>query len=241
MKISSVLVVLLIGFFAIHSLYAFAYAATLSNSTSTNSRLHNITSTGILPENESAKVQVFSGNNSQVTILTNHSQGTVPYAPLTKYEPKFDIINITSSKGNITHPLIATSGKNVYIVYGNDQEGKADIFVTTSRDFGVNYAPPTNLSMNLTGKSSNYKIGAAADNVYLIFENDGTGNGDIFYAVSFDAGESWNVFNLSNSPNPSYDSTLSVDEKGEAYITWVEQTQGGGGTTLYAYCTRWCW
>jgi hypothetical protein len=160
--------------------------------------------------------------------------------PLTKYEPKFDIINITSSEGNIANPLLATSGNNVYIVYGNDEEGRRDVFVTQSRNFGVDYDSPINLNMNMTGNSTNYEIGAAGDNVYLIFENDAIGNGDIFYAVSFDAAETWDVYNLSNSPTPSSNSTLTVDEKGDAYVVWVDLKEDGG-TVLYAYCTRWCW
>jgi hypothetical protein len=239
-KKSSIPILLLIGFLASYSLYAFAHAGALLNDTSTNSRLHNVTSLGIIPTNESARVKLFSGNDSQVTILTNHSQGTVPYAPLTKYEAKFDIINITSSNGNIKNPLIATSGNNVYIAYGNNEQGKLDVFVTTSRNLGVNYASPINLSMNLTGNSTNYKIGAGGDNVYLVFENDGIGNGDIFYVASFNAGETWNVYNLSNSPTRSYNSTLTVDEKGDAFVAWVDEAEDGG-TVLYAYCTRWCW
>jgi hypothetical protein len=240
MRKSTIYIVLLMGFLASYSLYAFAYASTSSNNTSTNSRLYNVTSTGIIPTNESARVQVFSGNDSQVNILTNHSQGTVPHMPLTKYEPKFDIINITSSRGNIVNPLLAASGNNVYIVYGNEEEGRRDVFITQSRNLGVDYDAPTNLNMNMTGNSTNYEIGAAGDNVYIIFENDGIGNGDIFYAVSFDAGETWNVYNLSNSPTRSYNSTLNVDEKGDAYVAWVD-VQEDGGTVLYAYCTRWCW
>ena len=240
MRKSSIFAVLLVGFFASYSLYAFAYAGTSSNNTSANSRLYNVTSTGIMPTNDSARVQVFSGNDSQVTILTNRSQGTVPHMPLTKYEPKFDIINITSSEGNIASPLLATSGNNVYIVYGNDEEGRRDVFVTQSRNFGVDYDSPINLNMNMTGNSTNYEIGAAGDNVYLIFENDAIGNGDIFYAVSFDAGETWDVYNLSNTPTRSSNSTLTVDEKGDAYVVWVDLEEDGG-TVLYAYCTRWCW
>jgi hypothetical protein len=106
-----------------------------------------------------------------------------------------------------------------------------------SRDNGVTYDPPRMLSMNLTGNSTNYEIGAAGDTAYAIFENAGAGNGDIFYAVTFDAGKTWSVYNISNSPSPSYDSTLNVDEKGESYIAWVENDNS---TSLRAYCVRWC-
>jgi hypothetical protein len=235
-----ILVVFLVGFLASYSLYASAYAGASSNNTSINSRLYNVTTADVIPTNDSVKINVLTGNESQVTILNNRSQGTVPHMPLTKYEPKFDILNITASEGNISNPVLATSGNNVYIVYSNDEEGTRNVFVTQSRNFGVNYDSPTNLNMNMTGNSTNYKIGAAGDNVYLIFENDAIGNGDIFYAVSFDAGESWNVYNLSNSPTRSYNSTLTVDENGEAYISWVDDKEGGG-TILYAYCSRWCW
>jgi hypothetical protein len=221
-----------------YPLYALSVTTASSNSTGSTinekyevlNKYYNVTAQN--------KVKLFSNNDTQVTVISNHTNGTAPFIPLTKYEPTFKVINITKTEGNITNPQIATSGKNVYIAYGNDVKGKLDVYVVASRDYGVNYDPPISLSMNLTGNSTNYEIGAAGDTVYIIFENNGTGNGDIFYSVTFDAGETWSIYNLSKSPDPSYDSSLSVDDKGEGYITWVEKHNS---TTLYAYCTRWCW
>jgi hypothetical protein len=236
MKKSLILAMLLVGFLASYSAFAFA-SSNVTSKTYTDSNF-NQSFINASQEDGPTTVQTYSGNDSQVVVLSNHTGGTVPFVPLTKYEPSFKVINITSSEGNITNPEIAASSKNVYIIYNNDGEGKLDVFVAQSRDFGVTYDPPVSLSMNLTGNSTNYEIGAAGDTAYIIFENGGAGNGDIFYGVTFDAGETWSVYNISNSPDPSYNSTLNVDEKGEAYIAWVEKNNS---TTLYAYCTRWCW
>jgi hypothetical protein len=176
---------------------------------------------------------------SDVSVLYNRTNGTAPYDALVEPEASFIDSVIAESNGTISKPLIAESGRNLYVAYNADEAVKSDVVVAASRDFGETFDPPINLSMNLTGNSTNPEIGAADDIAFIIFENDGVGNGDIFFGISPTAGQNWTIYNISNSTEPSYDSTLSVNEEGEYFASWVERQQNG--SLLIGYCGRPCW
>jgi hypothetical protein len=218
-----------------YPIYSFGSISDVSSTTVNNnatSAPYNITA-------QSAGNGVSTFEKTDVIVLHNRTNGTVPYDALVEPEPQFIDSIIAESNGTISEPLIAQSGRNLYVSYSDDEAGKLDVVVSASRDFGKTFEAPINLSNNLTGNSTNPEIGAADDLAFIIFENDGVGNGDIFFGISSTAGQNWTIYNISNSTEASYDSTLSVNEEGEYFATWVERQQNG--TVLLGYCGRWCW
>jgi hypothetical protein len=225
----------LIAIIVDYPIYSFASTSDVNSTmvnNNTTSALYN--TTALLSGTE-----VLTFEKSDITVLHNRTNGTAPYDALVEPEPSFINSVIAESNGTISEPLIAESGRNLYVAYSDDEAGKLDVIVSASRDFGETFDPPINLSMNLTGNSTNPEIGAADDLAFIVFENDGVGNGDIFFGISSTAGQNWTIYNISNSTEASYDSTLSVNEEGEYFASWVERQQNG--SVLIGYCGRPCW
>src|ERR687891_409767 len=114
-------------------------------------------------------------------------------------------VNITSSQtlsntpGNSTDPKIALYNNNVYVVWSDGSTGNGDIYFKRSVDNGTTFDSLENLS-NTPGNSTDPKVALYNNNVYIVWSDDSTGNGDIYFKRSVDNGTTFgSIDNISKT------------------------------------------
>jgi hypothetical protein len=146
-------------------------------------------------------------------------------------------INLSNSTGNSYLPKIAvhfhSGDKNqsykdsIYVIWTDNTTGNGDIYFKRSADNGTSFGNVENLS-NSTGNSTDAQIAVNQNNVYVIWTDNTTGNGDIYFKRSADNGTSFgNVENLSNSTGNSYEPQIVISGN-NVYVVWTDNTTGNG-------------
>src|ERR671933_83436 len=104
------------------------------------------------------------------------------------YAQTLENTNLSNDSGRSTDPRISVSGNNVYVVWSDTTTGNGDIYFKASTDNGTTFSSRKNLS-NKTGVSSSAKIATSGkSNVYVVWSDTTTGNGDIYFRASADNG-----------------------------------------------------
>src|SRR5829696_6501014 len=111
--------------------------------------------------------------------------------------------NLTNlSNNNIgfsSNPQITAFGVNVYVVWRDNSSGNDDIYFKRSSDTGNSFSIAENLSNN-NGSSADPQITATGNNVYIVWSDDTSGNGDTYFKSSADNGTSFSFLkNLSRN------------------------------------------
>ena len=152
-------------------------------------------------------------------------------------------INLSNTPGRSDSPQITASGSNVYVVWSDQTTttGNADIFFARSTDGGATFnSVPINLSNN-TGRSAEPQIAVSGNNVYVIWFDRTTGNGDIYFRISTDSGATFSAapINLSNNTGRSAEPQIAVTISGNnsnnnnnsdnnnIYVVWRDTTVNG--------------
>ncbi len=138
-------------------------------------------------------------------------------------------------------PRIATSANNVYVAWlNNSGTNNSDVLFTFSGNNGTNFGAPINLSKSLPKRDSvNEQVAASRSYVYVVWQDNTTGNNDIWFTLSSDNGASFGVpVNLSNDPQQSLNPQIAVSGT-NVYVTWMSQsTTGSGKDILFSASTN---
>src|SRR5215207_7055898 len=135
--------------------------------------------------------------------------------------------NLSTNPGNSTAAQIATFQDNVYVVWEDATTGNGDIYLKASLDNGTSFGNTENLSNN-TSYSDSFHTAISGSNVYVVWADDSTGNGDIYFKRSVDNGTSFgNTENLSNDNGKSYGAQIVVSEN-NIYVVWADDSTGNG-------------
>ena len=134
--------------------------------------------------------------------------------------------NISNSPGNSTDARIGVYQNNVYLVWTDDTTGNKEIYFKRSVDNGTTFGSSENLSNN-PGNSSDARIGTYQNKVYLVWTDDTTGNGDIYFKRSVDNGTTFaETENLStNNTTPSSGAQISAIGN-NVYVVWQDMASG---------------
>jgi len=197
---------------------------------------------GISPNSKCTNgTPVYLGNNNSV-VDSDLINGTVYYYRVCAYD-KVDNIStgatakatvnwlskkLTNNIGNSINPSIAVDGENIYMAWEDDTPGNPEIYFRVSTDGGYTWGAAKKLTNN-TGNSANPAIAVNGTNVYVVWQNDTTGNpnmSDIYLRMSADGGNTWAAAkrltsNAGNSANPS----IAVDNL-NVYVVWNDDTTG---------------
>ncbi|HJT49035.1 MAG TPA: sialidase family protein [Nitrososphaeraceae archaeon] len=144
-----------------------------------------------------------------------------------------------SSTGESLNPKVTAFRNNVYVVWEDtsSSNGTSDILFAKSADNGATFSSATNLSNNL-GESSNPQIFASGNNVYVVWEDTTSGNGDILFARSPNNGATFGkATNLSNNLGKagSEPSDPQIFASGNnVYVVWKNSSPTGTGSILFA-------
>jgi hypothetical protein len=141
---------------------------------------------------------------------------------------------ISHSPGKSFVPQIAVSGSNVYVVWigsGNNYNnkigtGNSNIFFRSSTDNGTTFGNAINLSHDNNGTSSSPQIAVSGSNVYVVWSDSSTGNGDIYYKKSTDGGDNFGAKkNLSKNAGNSLTPQIAVSGS-NVYVVWMDNSPG---------------
>ena len=124
---------------------------------------------------------------SLLIILTAFSSANIPSPVYSQQGPDSNSQNLSNNPGNSTDSRISVYQNNVYLIWTDDTTGNKDIYFKRSVDNGTTFGSTENLSNN-PGNSTNAQIALSQDNVYLVWSDDTSGNGDIYFKRSVDNG-----------------------------------------------------
>lgn len=136
---------------------------------------------------------------------------------------------------NQLHPDIAlhTSGI-IYVVWDDRRGSNTDIYFAMSDDGGASFSNP-NIRVPDTDTSDHTSPAIAADsagNVYVVWEDERSGDSDIYFTLSSDGGETWADPNLrvntDGGTEGQYNPDIAVGPSGTVYVVWRDYRSGDG-------------
>ncbi len=133
-------------------------------------------------------------------------------------------INLTKNTAVTTAPQISSPGNDIYVVWvDNTAAGHNNTFFKKSTDGGATFGSTINLS-NDNGQSSDLRLFSSANNVYVVWSDNTTGNDDIYFKKSTDGGATFGgTINLSNNPGLSKDPQIAAFGN-NVYVVWSDNT-----------------
>src|SRR5687767_10783621 len=133
-----------------------------------------------------------------------------------------DSQNLSNNPGNSTDAQIAVYQNNVYVIWSDATTGNGDIYFKRSMDNGTSFGSTENLSNN-PGNSTDAQIAVYQNNVYVIWSDATTGNGDIYFKRSMDNGttfESAENISINNTGSSVFPEISTIGNN--IYIAWVD-------------------
>lgn len=128
-------------------------------------------------------------------------------------------------------PVLSLQNVNLYVVY-EDWGTRTNICFLKSVDSGNNWTQKSYLTDDQNaGNSENPDIAVEENILYLVWQDDGTGNSEIYFKKSSDGGENW-----SDSKQLTFDSIVSINPKIYVYmksVTVIWQEQHNGSFDIY--------
>jgi hypothetical protein len=159
-------------------------------------------------------------------VITVFTSDTVRSPIYSQQETESSSQNLSNTSGNSTDPRIAVHHNNVYLVWIDDTTGNGDIYFKRSVDNGTTFGSTENLSNN-PGNSTNAQIALSQDNVYLVWSDDTSGNGDIYFKRSVDNGTTFGSTENLSLNNTSLSSGPQVSTSGNnVYVVWQDIASG---------------
>jgi hypothetical protein len=170
------------------------------------------------------------GNDSVYVTWTDDSAGNgdVYFKRSNDNGTTFDTTqNLSQNPGNSTAAQMAAYRDNVYVLWEDSSTGNGDIYFRKSMDSGINFGSIENLSNN-TSVSDSFDIAASGSDVYVVWSDNSTGNGDIFLRKSIDNGTTFGTKeNLSNDNGRSYGAQIIISGN-NVYVVWNDGSTGNG-------------
>src|SRR5919107_133222 len=134
--------------------------------------------------------------------------------------------NLSNSTGNSTDAQIAVNQNSVYVLWSDDTTGNGDIYFKRSVDNGTSFGSTENLS-NSPGNSTDAQIAVNENNVYVLWSDDTTGNGDIYFKRSVDNGTSFGTTENLSVNSTALSSRPQISAVGSnVYLAWTEPAAG---------------
>ncbi|MGI0087557.1 MAG: PEFG-CTERM sorting domain-containing protein [Nitrosotalea sp.] len=177
--------------------------------------------------------QSFLANKSSIAFSKSNDNGTV-FIPA---------IEISDNSKDSAFPQLAVYDNNVYVVWLERTEGDiTNVIFAKSNDGGATFSIPVAITSHVGGNSGIPKISAAGSHVYLMWEDNGVKNFDVFLGSSNDSGSTFSIpINISNNTGDSGAPQMLVDGN-DIYAVWMDDTPGNfdilfskstdGGTTF---------
>jgi hypothetical protein len=142
--------------------------------------------------------------------------------------------NLSANPGNSTDAQIAVQQNNVYVVWSDATTGNGDIYFKRSVDNGTSFGATENFSAN-PGNSTDAQIAVQQNNVYVVWSDATTGNGDIYFKRSVDNGTSFGATENLSINSTALSSGPQISAVGSnVYLAWTEPMKGNN-EVLFRY------
>ena len=169
----------------------------------------------IASSNDGSHVYVVWEQEGEIMLAASHDGG----------ETWEEIVNVSNTPGVSTNPSVASSANGQYVhVTWEDTPGNGDIFYARSINHGDTFGAPINLS-NTPGRSNDHQLLAEGSNVYVVWVDYTTGNGDIYFRKSTNNGGTFsNTINLSRGSGLSFVASRDPDmaaQGSKVSVTWA--------------------
>jgi hypothetical protein len=115
----------------------------------------------------------------------------------------------------------AVVDNNIYKVWSDNLSGNNEIFIAVSTDGGKSFKDPKNISNN-PGSSENPAIAVSGNAVYVVWSDNTSGNNEILFIKSTDAGANFtDQKNISNNPGSSENPAIAVS-RNAVHVVWSD-------------------
>jgi Neuraminidase (sialidase) len=146
-------------------------------------------------------------------------------------------INLSNNSGNSVRPTIAVSPEGIiYVAWGDNTEGKYDVFLRSSSDTGNTWSPISNITTSLKSQDRLPSIAVDAHGTLYVAwthktrDDEGgvvTIEREVFLQYSQDGGQTWSApYSVSRGPSQSsvMRPQLAIDPAGSLYVIWEEDS-----------------
>jgi len=133
--------------------------------------------------------------------------------------------NLSSDRGPASYARISAYGSNVYVLWDDKSaaNNNSAVYFRASRNNGANWATVVNLSAPAPQPSRHFRFVAQGNNLYVAWVERLTGNNEILFTSSDDAGLDWiQPVDLSNDVNDSINIGLVVAGT-NLFVVWMAQ------------------
>ena len=133
--------------------------------------------------------------------------------------------NVSNSTGISASPQIESFGNNTFVIWQDNSTGNEEIFLRKSTNGGITFGNKTNVSNN-TGISASPQIESFGNNTFVIWQDNSTGNEEIFLRKSTNGGITFgNKTNVSNSTGIS--ASPQIESFGNnTFVIWQDNSTG---------------
>jgi len=135
---------------------------------------------------------------------------------------------LTLTPGYSESPAIAVdSSDNLHVVWEDNTPGNNEIYYKQSTAGGATWSTNKRLTWN-SGTSANPAIAVdSSDNLHVVWEDDTSGDREIYYKVSITGGAAWSTskritWNAANSDSPA----IAVDSSAHLHFLWEDDNSG---------------
>ncbi|NHI03060.1 hypothetical protein DYY67_0181 [Candidatus Nitrosotalea sp. TS] len=162
--------------------------------------------------------QSFLDNKSSIAFAKSNDNGTT-FAPA---------VQISDNSKDSAFPQIAASDNHVYVVWLERTTGDiTNVVFAKSDDGGTTFDTPVPITSHPGGNTGIPKIFAYGSHVYLMWEDNGAKNFDVFLTSSNDSGNTFNSIptNISNNTGDSGAPQMIVNGN-DVYAVWMDNSPG---------------
>jgi len=132
---------------------------------------------------------------------------------------------LTNNAGDSIYPAIAVNGSNVYVAWTDWIPGDNEIYFKRSGDGGATWTADERLTEN-AGSSYSPAIAVDGSNIYVVWEDNTSGDFEIYLKKSVDRGDTWSTKKrLTHNAGISDTPAIAVDGL-NIYIVWHDTTPG---------------
>jgi hypothetical protein len=192
--------------------------------------ISNNTGNSYSPELAISENKNLVGNDSVHVVWTDNSTGNgdIYYKRSVDNGTSFSSTqNLSNNPGNSTAAQIASYQDNVCMVWEDATTGNRDIYFKKNMDNGTSFGNIENLS-NSTSFSDSFHIAISGSNIYVVWTDDATGNGDVYFKKNMDNGTNFgNIENLNNDNGKSYGTRIVITGN-NVYVVWNDGSTGNG-------------
>ena len=133
--------------------------------------------------------------------------------------------NISSNIGDSQFPQIASEGNKTFVVWQDNTTGNNEIYLKRSTDGGISFDSKKNISSSI-GDSQFPQIASEGNKTFVVWQDNTTGNNEIYLKRSTDGGISFDSKkNISSSIGDSQFPQIA-SEGNKTFVVWQDNTTG---------------